>query len=159
MLLILLILAVSLLPKDLKWSESKEEKVPFAPMMLFPTTITHTRVSPIRNTFRYRLLLIGIPVGFRGKVGNLLSVDEPLKEVTKKKNRNEKDLFGAVRMSYSTIVTAWFSFDPIRYLHRGDDHRGLKYKLNQFLKSQVCLPFCRLTSRFFRTQLVCTLYA
>ncbi|KAM3476310.1 hypothetical protein MY8738_007014 [Beauveria namnaoensis] len=93
-------------------------------------------VSPIRNTFRYRLLLIGIPVGFRGKVGNLLSVDEPLKEVTKKKNRNEKDLFGAVRMSYSTIVTAWFSFDPIRYLHRGDDNRGLKYKLNQFLKNR-----------------------
>ncbi|KAM0665941.1 hypothetical protein ACQRIU_005285 [Beauveria bassiana] len=27
-------------------------------------------------------------------------------------------------------------FDPIRYLHRGDDDRGLKYKLNQFLKNR-----------------------
>lgn len=95
--------------------------------MLFPVTLTHTRVSPVKNQFSHRVLLVGIPIGFRGRIGPLLSIDQ-----------------GSPTMSYITSLTkffAWFSFDPVRYLQRGDNEHGLRDKLDRFLRSQVsCKP-------------------
>ena len=131
LIVLFLVAIVVLIPRNTTWLKG-HRRVMFERPMLFPTVMTHARVSPTRNVFRYRLLLIGIPVGFRGRVGNLLSVDEPLEHDEKGRN---------ARMSWKTIFTTWFSFDPVRYLHRGDDnHSGLEFKLHQFLRSQVIFP-------------------
>jgi hypothetical protein len=126
----LLLLRALLLPRHAQSLNSLESNMFHGPR-LFPTIITHTRVLPIRNTFKYRLLLIGIPIGFRGKFGSLLSIDEPLHE-------KAKGLRPTV--TWKVALTSWFSFDPIRYLQRGDDENGLQNKLHKFLISQVCWP-------------------
>lgn len=45
--------------------------------LLFPARLTHTRRFPEteRYNYWYDYFLIGIPVGLRGRVGNLLSID------------------------------------------------------------------------------------
>lgn len=95
--------------------------------MLFPVTLTHTRVSPVNNQFSHRVLLVGIPIGFQGRIGPFLSIDQ-----------------GLPTMSYIASLRrffAWFSFDPVRYLQRGDNEHGLRDKLDRFLRLQVsCNP-------------------
>lgn len=130
LIVVVFVITVILTPRHTAWLNGKR-KVMFNRPMLFPTFITHTRVSPIQNIFRYRLLLIGLPVGFRGRVGNLLSIDEPLK--VDEKGRD-------ARLFWKSIFTTWFSFDPVRYLHRGDNSHGLEFKLHRFLRSQVNYP-------------------
>lgn len=100
--------------------------------LLFPAVINHTRVSPIKNHFQHRVLFIGIPVGLRGRIGGLLSIDES-------KFTEAPDPAGSIprRRDFQSWFTTWFSFDPQRYLQRGDNHLGLRNKLDQFLHTQV----------------------
>jgi hypothetical protein len=91
--------------------------------LLFPVTLTHTRVSPVKNQFSHRVFLVGIPIGFRGRIGPFLSIDQD-----------------GPRLPYITSSRrffTWFSFDPARYLQRGDNEHGLRDKLDRFLRSQV----------------------
>ncbi|CAI7676622.1 unnamed protein product [Penicillium discolor] len=90
--------------------------------MLFPVTLTHTRVSPVKNQFSHRVLLIGIPIGFRGRIGPFLSIDQ--------------DSSAMFRIASLKRLFGWFSFEPVRYLHRGDNEHGLRDKLDLFLRSQ-----------------------
>ncbi|CAI7665866.1 unnamed protein product [Penicillium viridicatum] len=90
--------------------------------MLFPVTLTHTRVSPVKNQFSHRVLLVGIPIGFQGRIGPFLSIDQ-----------------GSPTMSYIASLRrlfAWFSFDTVRYLQRGDNEHGFRDKLDRFLRLQ-----------------------
>lgn len=98
--------------------------------MIFPVTIKHVRLSPIRNQFKYQALFIGIPVGLRGRIGNLLSVDESPDSTT------------LATRSYSwrgelSKLDTWFRIDSSPYLHRGDTDLDLKQKLDKFLIDKV----------------------
>ena len=112
---------VVLTPRELKYEVDGQVTTLGRPL-LYPAMLSHTRVRPIRNQFRHKVLMVGVPVGLRGRVGNLLSVDEhsPPRSPLSMKTR-----------------PAWFSFDPMRYLHRENDELGLRGKLDEFLKQQV----------------------
>lgn len=106
--------------------------------LFFPSTITHSRLSPVRNQFTYRLLLIGVPIGLRCRVGNLLNIDQ---EHPHQNNENRRPLFE---------WASWFSFDSERYLHKGDSQLYLQEKLQRFLRDQVSLTLILIEWRISR---------
>ncbi|KAI0853086.1 hypothetical protein F5Y00DRAFT_250841 [Daldinia vernicosa] len=81
--------------------------------LLFPCRTTHARLFPKKHTFSYSYLLVGIPVGWTGVAGGMVSNDE-----------------------YSTGVGGWYKIDASDYLDRGNGHLGLRGKLDAYLKSQ-----------------------
>ncbi|OTA70672.1 hypothetical protein K449DRAFT_321436 [Hypoxylon sp. EC38] len=81
--------------------------------LLFPCRTTHTRFFPKKHSFVYSYLLVGIPVGWTGAAGGMISNDE-----------------------HSTGVSGWYKIDAADYLERGSGHLGLRGKLNAYLESQ-----------------------
>ncbi|RAL03493.1 uncharacterized protein BO80DRAFT_488490 [Aspergillus ibericus CBS 121593] len=85
---------------------------------LFPAKLSHARRFPVteRYNYWYDYFMIGIPVGLRGRVGNLLSIDNiPSKERWWQK--------------------CWFTIDAAYYLDPGSGERSLEEKLHVFLRS------------------------
>lgn len=94
--------------------------------MLFPCRTTHSRMFPEKHSFGYSYLYVGVPVGWRGCSGSMLSVDTPK---------------GAKR--------GWFHVQASDFLERGGDDQTLDAKLSLYLNSQVVpsskCPVARLT--------------
>lgn len=88
--------------------------------VVFPSRTTHTRFFPKKHSFSYSYLLVGVPIGCRGAIGSLLSVDE-----------------GDIGNATGPKQRAWLSVNATDYLHRGFGARGLKGKLEDFLKTKV----------------------
>ena len=88
--------------------------------LLFPCRTTHTRLFPKRHSFSYSYLFVGIPVGWRGSIGSLLSADM-------------KTLSGDDVKWWDT----WFSVEAADHLERGDCVHGLREKFDSYLKKQV----------------------
>ncbi|PLB46104.1 hypothetical protein P170DRAFT_365352 [Aspergillus steynii IBT 23096] len=110
-LLIGYLLLASLYPRKLTSVAGTEVSVLGKPL-LFPITLTHNRRSPIWNRFSHSVLFVGVPVGIKCQIGKLLSIDA------------------------DETISSWFTVDSKRYLHRGDDHLGLREKLDVFLRDQ-----------------------
>lgn len=87
----------------------------FGKPLLFPVTLTHNRLAPVLNRFTHSVLMVGVPVGIKCQVGKILAIDA------------------------DETLPSWFTFDSKRYLHRGDEHLGLREKLDVFLRDQVCV--------------------
>lgn len=88
--------------------------------LLFPAKLSHARLRPMTEKYNYwyDYFLVGIPVGLRGRIGNLVSIDnEPTNERPWEK--------------------CWFTIDPAYYLDRGSGSRSLLEKLHIFLQSLV----------------------
>ncbi|XRM42856.1 hypothetical protein ABZX51_006068 [Aspergillus tubingensis] len=84
--------------------------------LLFPAKLSHARRFPAteRYNYWYDYFMIGIPVGFRGRIGNLISIDnQPTSE--------------------SILEKCWFTIDPAYYLEPGSGDRTLEEKLHIFL--------------------------
>ncbi|KAI2463479.1 hypothetical protein F4781DRAFT_123942 [Annulohypoxylon bovei var. microspora] len=81
--------------------------------LLFPCKTTHTRFFPKKHSFDYSYLLVGVPVGWSGAAGGMISNDEN-----------------------GTGAKGWYKVDAADYLERGDGHLGLRGKLDAYLKSQ-----------------------
>jgi len=97
----------------------------FLKPLVFPSRTSHVRFFPKKHSFSYSYLLVGIPIGWRGVVGPLLSADEDDAQRGANSGRG-----------------AWLSVRAADHLHRGYDHRGLKGKLESFLATQVrCLCY------------------
>ncbi|RKF57829.1 putative cyclopropane-fatty-acyl-phospholipid synthase protein [Erysiphe neolycopersici] len=72
---------------------------------------------PIRHSFSYSYLLAGIPVGFKGSIGGIISVD--------------------VERKHSWFSRkSWFTVHGDDYLARGHHPDGLEGKLQDYLKTQ-----------------------
>ncbi|KAH9900291.1 hypothetical protein F4778DRAFT_771489 [Xylariomycetidae sp. FL2044] len=84
--------------------------------LLFPCRTTHSRLFPTKHSFSYSYLLVGIPVGWDGVAGGMISA-------TKKGDRQ-----------------GWYHIDAADYLARGDGHLGLRGKLESYLLSQGVEP-------------------
>ena len=87
--------------------------------MLLPSRTTHTRIFPKRHSFSYSYLLVGIPVGWRGSIGSVLSVDTQVLPLEERQR-------------------GWFHISGADYLDRDDSRLDLKAKLASYLQSQVC---------------------
>lgn len=96
--------------------------------LLFPTRLSHTRMSRERYSYWHSYFNVGIPVGLRGRVGTVLSIDM---------NRTDAHVSGK-GTSCSPVrrpFMCWFNIDPAYYLERGNNHLGLEGKLHAFLRS------------------------
>ena len=82
------------------------------PALLIPSRTTHTRRIPHEHSFAYSYLFVGIPVGFQGRLGSVLSVDEG-------KKRAWFDVRGAdyLERSSPAAAQARLSEKLKRYLH------------------------------------------
>ncbi|KAI1002211.1 hypothetical protein K3495_g5996 [Podosphaera aphanis] len=74
-------------------------------------------MSPVKHSFSYSYLLTGIPVGLRGTVGGMISIDE--------KDSNSW-------LSWKP----WYTVNGDNYLARGHHPDGLQGKLSDYLRSQ-----------------------
>jgi hypothetical protein len=92
-------------------------------VLLFPCRTSHQRKFPKTHAFSYSYLTIGIPVGFEGNAGGMVSVG------AKGKHGLFSGLFGPQR--------GWFTIDAGDYLERGRAELGLRGKLNEYLRAQV----------------------
>ncbi|PBP15482.1 hypothetical protein BUE80_DR013778 [Diplocarpon rosae] len=97
--------------------------------MLFPCETVHQRMFPIKHSFAYSYLLVGIPVGWKGCVGGLISVDS-----------DEKPRTWCQRLFAGGSKGAWFTVDGDDYLERGHVDGGLNGKLQRYLKGQGVDP-------------------
>lgn len=91
--------------------------------LFFPSRTTHTRLFPQKHSFSYSYLLVGVPVGWRGRCGRMLAVDQAVT--------------GSGNVKGSTQFS-WFSVNAENYLERGQKHLGLDGKLRKFLAANVC---------------------
>ena len=94
-------------------------KSPMKPV-IFPCRTSHTRLFPKVHSFSYSYLFVGIPIGWRGHVGNILSADRENLPQSQRQPQN-----------------GWLSVDSADYLARGENSHGLRGKLDTYLESLV----------------------
>lgn len=104
-------------------STEVQQDSPLKPL-LFPCRTSHTRLFPKKNSFSYSYLFVGVPIGWRGSVGNVLSADSK-----------------SLPRGKITQVNTWFSVSSACHLGRGDSLDGLKGKLDKYLEHQVRKAF------------------
>lgn len=99
-------------------------------VLLFPCRTWHVRMRPRLHFFSYPYLTVGIPVGFEGNSGGLVSV-----------GCQDKQGFSTWLLSWLSLcprlTKGWFTVDASDYLERGGSKLGLRGKLNQYLRQQV----------------------
>lgn len=83
---------------------------------IFECRTTHTRVSSTSHAFAYSYLLVGVPIGWHGSIGSVLSSNS-----LSDRTRPQK---------------GWFSVNAEDYLLRGEHVDGLSGKLKEYLRSQ-----------------------
>jgi hypothetical protein len=100
----------------------------FLQPLFFPSMTSHMRLFPKKNAFSYSYLLTGIPIGWTGSSGGLISAD---------------DAVDASPFYWKLLclqpMRAWFSVNGDAYLDRGHVSGGLEGKLKKFLHHQVRL--------------------
>ncbi|KAJ6021062.1 hypothetical protein N7540_006566 [Penicillium herquei] len=128
------ILSISCFQRNLiLWSEGspETEKSLLGRPLFFPCRLTHARMFPERYSYGIDYFLVGIPVGLRGRVGALISIDNDGSDLDL---LSSKSLQSFMRKLSRRLC--WFSVDPGLYLYRGDIHLSLTQKLEHFLKTQ-----------------------
>jgi hypothetical protein len=113
--------------KGISQSSSPNDGFPAKPMF-FPCRTSHTRMFPTKRTFSYSYLLAGIPVGWKGSAGGMLSADIETKPAP----------WYRIWFSLKT-PSAWFTVNGDDYFERGHLKGGLEAKLRNYLVSQVCI--------------------
>ena len=113
---------------SLQATSSSTYGLPVKPMF-FPCRTSHTRLFPKKHTFSYSYLLVGIPVGWKGSAGGMLSGDDERK----------------LAPWYSRVLSrnpgsAWFTVNGDDHLERSHVPDGLQGKLRNYLQSQACPP-------------------
>jgi hypothetical protein len=96
-------------------------------VLLFPCRTSHQRKFPQTHSFSYSYLTIGIPVGFEGNAGGMVSVGA----------KGKRGLF----LWLFSLPRGWFTIDAGDYLERGKAELGLREKLNEYLRTQVGVRF------------------
>ena len=99
-------------------SQTIISKTSFRPLLL-PCRTTHTRLFPNKHSFSYSYLFVGIPIGWQGSAGSLLSAERKFSD-------------------YQWRRSSWFYIDSADYLERGNSAQGLRGKLDDYLRAQVC---------------------
>ncbi|KAL4755721.1 uncharacterized protein BDW70DRAFT_165180 [Aspergillus foveolatus] len=90
-------------------------------VLLFPTRLDHSRFIPKKIDFQYDYFLVGVPVGLRGNLGSVLSIDTD--------GVPEEENCGLLKR-------CWFNVDQKYYLEPGLHPQGLEGKLHALLRSK-----------------------
>lgn len=85
---------------------------------IFECRTDHTRLLPKKHSFSYSYLLVGVPIGWRGAVGSIISSDI------------------SISSDPATPSETWFSVHAEDYLERGGHIDGLAGKLRDYLTTQ-----------------------
>ncbi|KAI6710562.1 hypothetical protein JHW43_006892 [Diplocarpon mali] len=93
------------------------------------STPSHQRMLPMKHSFAYSYLLVGIPVGWQGSVGGMISVDS-----------DEKPRTWFQWLSVMGNTGAWFTINGDDYLERGHVEGGLDGKWRRYLEGQGIDP-------------------
>ena len=109
-------------PRDHKSNISSNERTMLEPLLL-PCQTTHIRLFPHKHSFSYSYLLAGIPIGWTGQAGKLLSSGGATGEA-----------------GDSGRKETWFNVVDQDYLRRGSHPQGLSGKLQEYLKTQKIDP-------------------
>lgn len=94
--------------------------------LIFPCRTSHTRIFPRKHSFSYSYLFVGIPIGYQGSSGSLLSVGGEKTFVDEA--QKSKHIFNTTK--------SLFHIEAADYLSRGNS-LGLEGKLHAYLRSQV----------------------
>lgn len=121
------------------WCEynPEQEKCLLGKPLFFPSRLTHARMFPEKYHYGIDYFLVGIPVGLRGRVGALMSIDNDGSDPQAQTGSFQSFAKNLFRIFF------WFSVDTSQYLHRGDGHMSLTQKLEIFLKERVCSSLTR----------------
>lgn len=113
----------------LRWTSLKTPKWDGAGKpFLFPCRTTHARMFPQKHSFSYSYLVVGVPVGWEGNTGGMLSVGA----------KSESGLASWFSLT-PRLRKGWYNVDPADYLARGNSDLGLRGKLDEYLRFEVCL--------------------
>ena len=93
---------------------------------LIPCRTTHSRLFPVKHSFSYYYLAVGIPVGFKGNVKGMIGIDDRLTSSIWTKFPFS-DLFAC----------SWFSIRASNHLQRGQEELSLRQRLDLYLQSEV----------------------
>ncbi|KAI9375774.1 hypothetical protein BJX61DRAFT_79048 [Aspergillus egyptiacus] len=95
---------------------------------LLPTQVSHTRLGTGRYNYTVPHFMVGTPVGLHGRVGSVLSLDEP--------SATHTQTAGLMQDRISPNLKSWFTVHAHHHLDKGEDSIGLEGKLHRFLVSQ-----------------------
>ena len=95
---------------------------------LFPARTTHSRMFPKKHSFSYSYLVVGIPVGWEGNAGGMISSGA----------KSESGLSSWFSLT-PRLRKGWYNVDAGDYLERGNSERGLRGKLDDYLRAEVGL--------------------
>ncbi|KAK3945850.1 hypothetical protein QBC46DRAFT_61854 [Diplogelasinospora grovesii] len=99
-------------------------------VLLFPCNTTHARLFPKKHSFTYSYLVVGVPVGWEGNAGGMVSVGP----------QSSKSGLSSWFSLRPQVRKGWYHIDPADYLARGKGHLGLRGKLDEYLESQGADP-------------------
>ncbi|KAL4872514.1 hypothetical protein BDV12DRAFT_210479, partial [Aspergillus spectabilis] len=121
------LLYISCSPRSFQRSPDKQSNNIFLGQpRLLPTQVSHTRLGTGRYNYTVPHFLVGTPVGLHGRIGSVLSLDEP-----------ESRTRTAGLMQYlNPNLESWFTVHAHHHLDKGNDSIGLQRKLHHFLVSQ-----------------------
>ncbi|KAK4241620.1 hypothetical protein C8A03DRAFT_12146 [Achaetomium macrosporum] len=98
-------------------------------VLMYPCRTFHSRLFPKEHSFDYPYLTVGVPVGFEGNAGGMVSVR------AKRTSGLSSRYFLLTQLS-----RAWFTIDAGDYLERGKSELGLRGKLDDYLRKQGADP-------------------
>ncbi|KAJ5489902.1 hypothetical protein N7453_010727 [Penicillium expansum] len=112
------------------WSneDPKAENTLLGRPQLYPARLTHARFFPEKYHYWINYFLVGVPVGLRGRVGTVVSIESD------QQTSVTNPFYSFVKRIFR--IPFWFRIDTSWYLHRGDGHLTLAAKLEHFLKER-----------------------
>ncbi|KAL5338569.1 hypothetical protein BJX70DRAFT_194778 [Aspergillus crustosus] len=135
-------LYIALSPRPLQRTPDKHSNNTFLGQpQLLPTQVSHTRLGTGRYNYTVPHFLVGTPVGLHGRIGNVLSLDEPEAQSQSQSqshgdsHQSRTQTAGPMQYLHPNLES-WFTVHAHHHLHKGNDAVGLQGKLHQFLVSQ-----------------------
>ncbi|KAJ5182079.1 hypothetical protein N7449_012226, partial [Penicillium cf. viridicatum] len=112
------------------WSDRdpKDKKTLLGRPQLYPARLTHARFFPEKYHYWINYFLVGVPVGLRGRVGSVVSIESDQHILV------TNPAYSFVKRIFR--IPLWIRSDTSWYLYRGDGHLALAAKLEYFLKER-----------------------
>ena len=111
--------------RSLQQQSTPADEFPVKPLF-FPCQTSHVRMFPKKHGFSYSYLWVGIPIGWGGSVGGMIS-----------ENTESELAPWWKRWFFLAKEEAWYTVNGDHYLDRGHVQGGLQGKLKKYLESQV----------------------